>query len=230
MRLVLATEEQRTARDAINYPAWGPPLTVEGYIEREKRLRGHAWARSELSSWLLCAPDGSVLASCETYRMDSFVRARNGALLAGDSYGIASVFTEERLRGRGYAGRMLKLLHQRAAAEDPAAQAFILFSEVGAGIYERAGYAARPEWDEDLVFPPSEATGPGAAELVPEAELGRALARAEPPGDRFLVWPSAEQLDWQTKCDRILEWDAPNAKWFVGGKLNASYNCLDRHL
>jgi acetyl-CoA synthetase len=49
--------------------------------------------------------------------------------------------------------------------------------------------------------------------------------------DREAYWAGwAEQLDWQTKWDRVLEWDAPYAKWFVGGKLNAAYNCLDRHL
>jgi len=40
----------------------------------------------------------------------------------------------------------------------------------------------------------------------------------------------AEQLEWETKWSKVLEWDAPNAKWFVGGRLNASVNCLDRHL
>lgn len=42
----------------------------------------------------------------------------------------------------------------------------------------------------------------------------------------------AEQLDWSKKWDRVLEWDfnKPEIKWFGGGKLNASYNCLDRHL
>jgi acetyl-CoA synthetase len=49
--------------------------------------------------------------------------------------------------------------------------------------------------------------------------------------DRERYWADwAEQLDWQTKWDTVLEWEAPYAKWFVGGKLNASYNCLDRHL
>jgi acetyl-CoA synthetase len=49
--------------------------------------------------------------------------------------------------------------------------------------------------------------------------------------DREAFWASwAEQLDWQTKWDKVLEWDPPYAKWFVGGKLNASANCLDRHL
>ena len=42
----------------------------------------------------------------------------------------------------------------------------------------------------------------------------------------------AEQLDWYKKWDKVLEYDfnKPEIKWFKGGKLNASYNCLDRHL
>jgi acetyl-CoA synthetase len=42
----------------------------------------------------------------------------------------------------------------------------------------------------------------------------------------------AEQLNWYKKWDKVLEWDfkRPEIKWFAGGKLNASYNCLDRHL
>ena len=37
----------------------------------------------------------------------------------------------------------------------------------------------------------------------------------------------AEQLHWFKKWDRVLDWKPPFAKWFVGGKLNVSYNCLD---
>ena len=40
----------------------------------------------------------------------------------------------------------------------------------------------------------------------------------------------AEKLDWFEKWHTALEWNLPYAKWFVGGKLNASYNCLDRHV
>src|SRR5215213_4400802 len=41
----------------------------------------------------------------------------------------------------------------------------------------------------------------------------------------------AEALDWEQKWDQVLDWsDPPNAKWFVGGKLNVAYNCLDRHV
>src|SRR5947209_9930606 len=49
--------------------------------------------------------------------------------------------------------------------------------------------------------------------------------------DREAYWASwAEQLDWDRKWDKVLEWNPPYAKWFVGGRINAAYNCLDRHL
>ena len=53
------------------------------------------------------------------------------------------------------------------------------------------------------------------------------LAQKNP--DRFWT-EQANQLEWAQTWDRLLEWDPPDAKWFVGGKLNVSYNCLDRHL
>jgi acetyl-CoA synthetase len=40
----------------------------------------------------------------------------------------------------------------------------------------------------------------------------------------------AKQLEWMRPFDRVLEWKPPHAKWFLGGKLNASVNCLDRHV
>ena len=40
----------------------------------------------------------------------------------------------------------------------------------------------------------------------------------------------ARTLDWSTPWTRVLDWQEPHAKWFVGGKLNAAVNCLDRHL
>lgn len=38
------------------------------------------------------------------------------------------------------------------------------------------------------------------------------------------------ELHWFQKWDRVLNWQPPFAKWFVNGKINISYNCLDRHL
>jgi acetyl-CoA synthetase len=50
--------------------------------------------------------------------------------------------------------------------------------------------------------------------------------------DREAFWAEqAERLDWGRKWDRVLDWDDPPfAKWFVGGTINAAYNCVDRHV
>jgi len=49
--------------------------------------------------------------------------------------------------------------------------------------------------------------------------------------DRERFWAEqARQLDWYRTWDKVLEWNPPFAKWFLGGMLNASYNTLDRHL
>ncbi|MCX6010570.1 MAG: acetyl-coenzyme A synthetase, partial [Chloroflexi bacterium] len=40
----------------------------------------------------------------------------------------------------------------------------------------------------------------------------------------------ARKLDWFKTWDTVLEWEPPFARWFVGGKLNASYQCVDRHV
>ena len=52
-------------------------------------------------------------------------------------------------------------------------------------------------------------------------------AAADPEGF-WAAW--ATQLDWFEPFDTVCEWNPPHAKWFVGGKLNASFNCLDRHV
>jgi acetyl-CoA synthetase len=54
-----------------------------------------------------------------------------------------------------------------------------------------------------------------------------ALAEA----DRITFWESkAEYLKWDKRWHTVLDWQAPFAKWFLDGKLNASVNCLDRHV
>src|SRR5436189_443935 len=52
-------------------------------------------------------------------------------------------------------------------------------------------------------------------------------ARRDPEG-YWADW--AKQIEWSRPWDRVLEWKPPHAKWFLGGKLNASVNCLDRHV
>jgi acetyl-CoA synthetase len=72
--------------------------------------------------------------------------------------------------------------------------------------------------------------------FAPSAEFS-AQANAQPSiydeaeADRLGFWAKqAESLHWGKKWDRVLDWQPPFAKWFVGGKLNASFNALDRHV
>ncbi|MFH7024542.1 MAG: acetate--CoA ligase [Heteroscytonema crispum UTEX LB 1556] len=53
-------------------------------------------------------------------------------------------------------------------------------------------------------------------------------AKADP--EKFWAELADSQLHWFQKWDTVLDWQPPFAKWFVNGKINISYNCLDRHL
>ncbi|WP_086663149.1 acetate--CoA ligase [Lentzea kentuckyensis] len=77
---------------------------------------------------------------------------------------------------------------------------------------------------ESRTFPPSD-------EFAAQANAQPALYE-EAKADREAFWAKqAERLHWDTKWTQVLDWtDAPFAKWFVGGKLNVAYNCVDRHV
>ena len=76
---------------------------------------------------------------------------------------------------------------------------------------------------EDRSFPPS---ADFAAKANAQLEI---YERAEK--DRLAFWElQASDLEWSKKWDSVLDWQPPYAKWFIGGKLNASVNALDRHV
>ncbi len=80
---------------------------------------------------------------------------------------------------------------------------------------------------EHRVFPPSDEFR--ASSRVPSMEAYRALcdrAAADPDG----YWAEvASELAWAEPWSQVCDWQPPDAKWFVGGKLNATVSCLDRH-
>jgi acetyl-CoA synthetase len=77
--------------------------------------------------------------------------------------------------------------------------------------------------DERRTFPPSEEFKERANWNDPEL-----YDRAANNPEGFWA-EQAKNLDWFTPWRRVLEWNAPWAKWFVGGKLNVTFNCVDRH-
>jgi acetyl-CoA synthetase len=77
---------------------------------------------------------------------------------------------------------------------------------------------------EDRRFPPAREFQQQAIVADPEV-----YQRAERDPEKF--WAGlASELEWIRPWDEVLRWKSPNAEWFVGGKLNASANCLDRHV
>jgi acetyl-CoA synthetase len=81
---------------------------------------------------------------------------------------------------------------------------------------------------EERVFPPPESFSQ-SANINSMEEYERLCTEAHDSPETF--WARmAEELHWFKKWETVLEWNLPHAKWFVGGKTNVSYNCLDRHL
>src|SRR5258707_7688618 len=77
---------------------------------------------------------------------------------------------------------------------------------------------------EDRSFPPAPAF---RARAVVRDEAIYAEADRDPEA----FWAKfAAELEWSRPWDKVLDWQPPHAKWFVGGQLNVSVNCLDRHV
>jgi acetyl-CoA synthetase len=77
--------------------------------------------------------------------------------------------------------------------------------------------------DEHREFPPSEA-------FKRQANASDPAIYQRAKDDLQAFWAAeAKRLDWFTPWQQVLNWKAPWAKWFVGGKLNVAYNCVDRH-
>ncbi len=93
---------------------------------------------------------------------------------------------------------------------------------------EASTIAIESTLQETRVFPPSAEFSAGA-HIKSFAEYEEIYNRAAEDPEAF--WASAaENLHWFVKWDTVLKWEEPHAEWFVGGKINAAYNCVDRHL
>jgi acetyl-CoA synthetase len=77
---------------------------------------------------------------------------------------------------------------------------------------------------EDRRFPPP-------ADFQRRAHLRDARLEDRAAADYEAFWAEeARALHWESEWERVLEWSPPRARWFIGGRLNVSYNCVDRHI
>jgi acetyl-CoA synthetase len=82
---------------------------------------------------------------------------------------------------------------------------------------------------EARVFPPPKAFA-RRANLKSLAQYRKLYRESVQSPEKFWGRQAKEELVWFKRWTRVLKWEEPYAKWFVGGQLNVSYNCLDRHL
>ena len=82
--------------------------------------------------------------------------------------------------------------------------------------------------EKRLFHPPAEFSQ--KAQIKSLEEYDRLYNKASSDPQQFWAELAQQELHWFQNWDKVLDWQPPFAKWFVNGKINISYNCLDRHL
>jgi len=153
--LVPATPEEHLETLRLNSKAWKGPLTLDQYLDREKRLsRQNLTKDGSLTCWVLVdrrqEPNSRLLlSSCETYRKPAYL-AYCGKVEDIICHGIGSVFARSEFRGRGYAGRMMEELAKKLdgwqSENQPQKQGVfsVLFSDIGKKYYAKYGWMPFP--------------------------------------------------------------------------------------
>jgi hypothetical protein len=210
-------------------PSWGAALSVQGYIEREKSQVEIPLARNGgLSRWILTdessgSSNRPVLSSCETLRKRGLVRdPTSGEIKDVTVHGVASVFTDDKFRRKGYAGAMMGRLGDalQAMEKDQAGSAHfsVLYSDIGKEFYAKHGWKAFES--DHLEFPVSSTASQttssanikhiGPDDLAPLAEADEALLRrklADAPASSsknlVAILPELDQFLWHTTRESL---------------------------
>lgn len=119
-----------------SHSLWGEGLSRKAYAQYNLAQRATRWGRAHLDRVALVEGD-RVLSSAKRYRMELSIDGRPARTL-----GIGAVFTPPDLRGRGFARVLLDRLLDGGVSEG--FDLALLFSEIGASYYERAGFVALP--------------------------------------------------------------------------------------
>jgi GNAT superfamily N-acetyltransferase len=185
-----ASPAEEDARAAAWAPLWACGLPLHTLLEREARLRDHAWGAAHRRAVLLRdATDGAASScSCEVYDCDG-----SGVFL------LATLYTDADRRGRGLAGELMRRVEAALAGGEvdsdgraalgfphgtgseppsPAYRGMLLFSEIGPVMYERLGYTvcgdhsgSESRAPNDVTLPPADGSDGGGPALPPHASL-----------------------------------------------------------
>ncbi|CEJ88027.1 hypothetical protein VHEMI04587 [[Torrubiella] hemipterigena] len=178
--LIVATPtagEEHAAR-LLNETEWRGALTCNQYLAREIYMESVPLAvNGGKRSWILTeegvVPDARpILSSCETWKKKTlYTQEGSSAVVEGWVYGIGSVYTDPRYRGRGYASRMFHLLRkmlQNGVDKDKQGELIkpmgsVLWSDIGKSFYAKLGW--EPHASAHAAFPASQKVE-GATDLA----------------------------------------------------------------
>ena len=189
-KLTVASSSEQQARDHLTAKIWGTGLTTEQFLERELRLRSHAWAAATLTTWLWKDTSGAILSSCEVFLDEAKAGGKSGTAAT-----IASVFTEPSLRAQGHAAKMLQAVIEHLSS-DPSCLAVTLFSEIGTNYYQRLGFCPVPAFDT-FFAPRADAASVEWLKTLPSPKHPSADANT------LRLGLSAPRLDWHLERERI---------------------------
>ncbi len=200
-QLVQASHAEMAQRWRHHHSAWGSGMPLELYLRREETLNDGELCRNHMRMWLLKNDSEEILASCETYAARIWYGEAEGDLNGLKLETVASVLVEPRLRMQGYAGELLRELAERLRYEEVAAAA--LYSDVGPGLYRRAGYFLHPA--RESIRTVAGEPWPDAADEITLAEVAD-LLKEEPRHvharlamtsvPAILEVPTAERVAW----------------------------------
>jgi len=222
------TDDERVQTWAGTHQLWGAALTLEDYLERERRQLDIPLARNGgLTNWILteaASPAGAprpILSSCETLKKRVLVKGKDGKVTEGTAHGVASVFTQSEHRGKGYASTMMSQLSETLADKEKTSEGSaicsVLWSDIGKKFYARSGWQPFDSNHVEFSALQTPATIPENIEtldsletLAPLVEADEAILRArfesatQGPKIQVALLPSLDQIHWHLLRERFV--------------------------
>ncbi|KJK67593.1 Acetyltransferase GNAT domain protein [Aspergillus parasiticus SU-1] len=216
------TDQENNAIWTLTASAWKDALPVDAYLRQSAYLMTVPLAKDGgMTQWVLvekAAAPGKrlLLSSCETFYKRSWVRDRNGNVTSVITHGVASVYTDLKYRGRGYASRLMSELArvlptwQIDKSEQVRCVASVLFSDIGKGFYRRLGWHPFPSYHIEFAPAIGDSLSAGATarpllardleQLCKEDEALAQKALATPTTEsnktRFMIVPDHAHILW----------------------------------
>lgn len=208
------TDRENKAIWTLTSNSWKDALPVDIYLKEQQHLMTVPLAKDGgITQWVLVDNNDPVdqrllLASCETFRKRSWISDPDGNVSEVITHGVASVYSNPKYRGRGYASRLMRELGEVLPTwqtESASCAASVLFSDIGKRFYAKLGWHAFPSYH--LEFAPSAGLSSPATPIYAEdlkqlCDEDEALARKAmgtpcPAGKtRFMIVPDHELMLW----------------------------------